>query len=168
MPSDEVLARLRERIVGFAASRIGRDAAEDVAQEVLILLHRKYSQVSRIEELLPLSFQIVRFKMAALWRKAERHGEVSTVPVEEMAIPSLAPDPAAAAENRQMRERLLQAVSALGERCRRIFAMKLDGKTFAEIQTELGAANINTVYTWDFRCRKELLGRMGGAWERRT
>ena len=35
MPPEEVLARLRERIVAFAASHLSRDAAEDLAQETL-------------------------------------------------------------------------------------------------------------------------------------
>ena len=39
-PREELLAKLRERILGFAASRLQRDAAEDLAQEVLVLLHR--------------------------------------------------------------------------------------------------------------------------------
>jgi len=39
---EELLQKLRERISGFAASRLQRDAAEDLAQEVLILLHQKY------------------------------------------------------------------------------------------------------------------------------
>ena len=38
---EAILLKLRERIVAFAASRIQRDAAEDLAQEVLILLHEK-------------------------------------------------------------------------------------------------------------------------------
>lgn len=165
MPGDEVIQRLRERIVGFAASRVGRESAEDLAQEVFILLHQKYNHVDQLEDLLPLAFQIVRFKMMALRRKAARHGEVGAVPVEDAQIPSPILDPAEAAEQRETQQRVLQAVKTLGERCRRIFAMKLAGKAFTEIQSELGAASINTVYTWDFRCRKELLARMGGAWE---
>ena len=42
MAREEVLARLRERIVTFAASHLSRDVAEDLAQEVLILLYEKY------------------------------------------------------------------------------------------------------------------------------
>ena len=60
-----ILRKLRERIVGFAASRMQRDAAEDLAQEVLILLHEKYGHLDRLEDLLPLSLKIVRFKMLA-------------------------------------------------------------------------------------------------------
>ena len=58
-----ILARLRERIVAFAASHLSRDAAEDLAQEVLLLLHEKYAHLERVEDLLPLSLQIVRFKI---------------------------------------------------------------------------------------------------------
>jgi RNA polymerase sigma-70 factor (ECF subfamily) len=29
----------------------------------------------------------------------------------------------------------------------------------------MGAGSINTVYTWDFRCRQHLLELMGGSWE---
>ena len=66
---EEVLSKLRERIVRFAASHLSRDAAEDLAQEVLMLLHEKYAHLERVEDLLPLSLQIVRFKIMSLRRK---------------------------------------------------------------------------------------------------
>jgi RNA polymerase sigma-70 factor (ECF subfamily) len=34
--------------------------------------------------------------------------------------------------------------------------LKLEGKNFIEIQTQMGAESINTVYTWDHRCRQQL------------
>jgi RNA polymerase sigma-70 factor (ECF subfamily) len=43
--------------------------------------------------------------------------------------------------------------------------LKLQGKTFPEIQKIMGAAALNTVYTWDHRCRKNLLDLLGGDWE---
>ena len=76
---EAILRKLRERIVSFAASRMQRDAAEDLAQEVLILLHEKYGNLDRLEDLLPLSLQIVRFKLLAHRRKARRHGEFTQV-----------------------------------------------------------------------------------------
>ena len=30
----------------------------------------------------------------------------------------------------------------------------------------MGAGAINTIYTWDHRCRKNLLELMGGDWEK--
>jgi len=161
----EILLKLRERIVGFAASKLQRDAAEDLAQEVLILLHEKYGHLDRMEDLVPLALQIVRFKIMAFRRKALRRGEYNQLPVDELQIAGNGDDPLRSAEQKEMRERLIAAISQMGERCRRLFLLKLDGKSFAEIQSTLGAASINTIYTWDSRCRKHLLELMGGHWE---
>jgi RNA polymerase sigma-70 factor (ECF subfamily) len=60
-------------------------------------------------------------------------------------------------EEREAHERLVAAVTRLGERCRKLLALKLEGKSFAEIQAILGASSINSVYTWDFRCRQQLM-----------
>jgi RNA polymerase sigma-70 factor, ECF subfamily len=154
---DEILRKLRERIVGFAASRIQKDAAEDLAQEVLILLHEKYGELERLEDLLPLALKIVRFKMLAHRRKARRHGELTQVAPEEIPLPDGRMDALAAMEQHEERERVIAAVGHLGERCRRLLALKLEGKSFAEIQAILGAGSLNTVYTWDFRCRQQLV-----------
>jgi RNA polymerase sigma-70 factor, ECF subfamily len=161
---DEILLRLRERIVAFAASRLGRDVAEDLAQETLIVLEEKYPHVDRLEELLPLSLQIVRFKMGSLRRKTARRGEYTSISVDEVPLPDDAPDPERAFERNQMRERLLKAIGEMEERCREMFRMKLQGKSFEEIREALGVRSINTIYTWDFRCRQKLLEKMGGNW----
>lgn len=157
-----ILSALRERIVAYAASRHGRESAEDLAQEVLVVIHEKYAQVERMEELVPLAFQILRFKLAAARRKAFRHGEHLESEVER--LPSTEPDPELAAERAQMTERLLAALARLGDRCRDLFRLKLQGKGFAEIQVLMSAESLNTIYTWDHRCRKHLLEEMGGRW----
>ena len=90
---EAILRKLRERIVGYAASNMQRDAAEDLAQEVLILLHEKYGNLERLEDLLPLSLKIVRFKMMAHRRKARRHGEHTQVSVDEIQTPDGRADP---------------------------------------------------------------------------
>jgi RNA polymerase sigma-70 factor, ECF subfamily len=164
--SERVLAQLRERIVRFAASHIAGDAAEDVAQEVLILLHEKYAHLERPEDLLPVALQIVRFKVLSLRRKAARHGEYNQVSVTDIQLPDLGSSPLSALERQEMLGRLNHAVGQLGERCRELLRLKLRGKTFPEIQKIMGAASLNTVYTWDHRCRKNLLDLMGGDWEK--
>ncbi len=162
---ETLLIRLRERIVAFAASQTGRENAEDLAQEVLVLLEEKYPHVTALDELVPLSLKIVRFKLAGWRRKAHRRGEFSRVPVEDLPLADGGESPLDAAERREMLDRLRRALAGLGARCRELFRLKLEGRTFAEIQAHFGAATLNTVYTWDFRCRKELLDRMGGKWE---
>ena len=163
---EEVLSQLRERIVRFAASHIAGDAAEDVAQEVLILLHEKYAHLERPEDLLPVALQIVRFKVLSLRRKAARHGEYSQVSVADIQLPDLGVSPLGALERQEMLARLNRAVSQLGGRCRELLRLKLQGKSFPEIQKIMGAGTLNTVYTWDHRCRKNLLDLMGGDWEK--
>lgn len=165
-PREAVLSQLRARILAFAASRGGRDVAEDLAQEVLVLLHTKYAAVERLEELVPLALQIARFKLSSYWRTANRRGEGSSADVTELPLPGDAPDPHVQAERQELLGRLLAGIREMPERCRDLFRLKLQGHTFPEIQTALGAGNLNTVYTWDHRCRKALLERIGtdGRW----
>jgi len=165
---EEVLAKLRERIVLFAASHLSRDVAEDLAQEVLMLLHEKYAHLERPEDLLPLSLQIVRFKIMSLRRKAVRRGEYSQVSITDIPLPDLDANPADSLERKEMLDRLRSSIAQLGERCRQLIRLKLQGKTFSEIQKIMGASALNTVYTWDHRCRKNLMDLMGGDWEQRS
>jgi RNA polymerase sigma-70 factor, ECF subfamily len=164
---DEILARLRERIVLSAASLVSRDVAEDLAQEVLILLHEKYAHLHRLEDLLPLSLQILRYKAMSLRRKNVRHGEYTQVSITDLPLPDLSQNPADWVERKQMLDRLRGALRQLTGRCRELMLLKLQDKSFPEIQKILGAGAINTVYTWDHRCRRSLLELMGGAWEAR-
>ena len=165
MDRERILASLRERIVAFATLRATKDTAQDVAQEVLLLLHQKYPQVTTLEELVPLSLQIARFKLLEAHRKALRRGEYNQEPLEALQLADPRGNPGLEVEQRQLLERLLNAIAALGERCRKLFQWKLEGRTFQEIQRLLDEPSINTIYTWDFRCRKELLHRLGGRWE---
>jgi RNA polymerase sigma-70 factor (ECF subfamily) len=42
--------------------------------------------------------------------------------------------------------------------------LKLHGLSFIDIQKQLKVGSLNTLYTWDFRCRKQLLERLGPDW----
>jgi RNA polymerase sigma-70 factor (ECF subfamily) len=161
----EILARLRERMVAFAASRSAGAHAEDLAQEVLVLIHGKYGHLDRMEDLVPLAFQILRFKLAAHRRRAARRGEYDAVDVDVFPPVSDAPDPATVLERKELLAKLMSGIARMGERCRELFRLKLQGRGFAEIQGLMGAASLNTVYTWDHRCRRQLLEALGGSWE---
>jgi RNA polymerase sigma-70 factor (ECF subfamily) len=154
------LAALRERIFAFAASRYGRTIADDVAQEVMMLLHVKYPDKTEMSDLVPLAMQIARLTMIAMARKAARRGETTAVDVTEVPLADPAVNLALELEHRELIDRLERVLPTLGERCREIFRLKLDGHGFAEIQRQLNAASINTVYTWEARCREELRRRM--------
>jgi len=160
----EMINKLRERMVGFAAYKVGRDQAEDLAQETLLLIHEKYSAVESMEELVPLAFQILRFKIASQQRKSFRRGEYDQVQADEWPLAGNEPDPEMAAMYKEGLEKLLKGISQMPQKCRELFTHKLDGLGFSEIQRAMGAESLNTVYTWDHRCRKQLMERIGGRW----
>lgn len=165
MERDQILGILRERILAFATSRVTRDRAEDLSQEVLAVLHEKYAQVTELTELVPLAFQVLRFKMLDAHRKSYRRGEYNQESVDDLPLVDSGDDPARQLERKQTVDRLVRAMSQLGERCRELFKWKLEGKSFPEIQVIMGQASINTIYTWDLRCRKHLLSLLGGSWK---
>lgn len=165
MDRNQILASLRERILAFATSRVSRDHAEDLTQETLVVLHEKYPAVTDLTELVPLAFQVLRFKMLDAHRKAFRRGEYNQESIDELPLADPGDDPATQLDQQQRVNRLLAAVMQLGERCRELFKWKLEGKTFPEIQKIMGQQSINTIYTWDLRCRKQLLAAMDGSWE---
>jgi RNA polymerase sigma-70 factor (ECF subfamily) len=165
MSQDEILASLRERILAFATLRVSRAQAEDLTQEVLVVLHEKYPSVADLTGLVPLAFQILRFKMLDVHRKSLRRGEYNQESVDDLPLADPGDDPATQLDQKQRVDRLLAAIGQLGERCRELFKWKLEGKSFPEIQKIMGQTSINTIYTWDLRCRKQLLSLMGGSWE---
>ena len=155
-----ILDRLRERIVRFAASRVSRGAAEDIAQEVLLVLHEKYKSVEKAEELVPLSIEIARFKIMGARRKVVRRGEHTQVSVEDLPLATKEESPFEQASRNEQLDQLEAALKSLGDRCRELFRLKLEGYSFPEIQKQLNVDSLNTLYTWDFRCRKQLLEKM--------
>jgi RNA polymerase sigma-70 factor (ECF subfamily) len=162
---NQILELLRERIVRFAASRLAGGAADDIAQEVLLLLHEKYPALDRAEDLVPLSLEIARFKILAARRKASRRGEQAQISVDDLPLAGSGPDPFEQAARRERLDRLEAGLKELGERCREIFRLKLQGLSFIDIQKQLKVGSINTLYTWDLRCRKQLRERLGPDWQ---
>jgi RNA polymerase sigma-70 factor (ECF subfamily) len=165
MDRDQILANLRERILSFATLRVSRAHAEDLTQEVLVVLHEKYLNVTDLTELVPLAFQVLRFKMLDAHRKSLRRGEYNQESVDDLPLADPGDDPATQLDQKQRVDRLMAAMAQLGDRCRELFKWKLEGNSFPEIQKLMGQTSINTIYTWDLRCRKQLLTLMGGSWE---
>ncbi len=162
---EEILRQIRERILAFATSRGLRDEAEDLSQDVLMVLHEKYPNVNELTELVPLSFQILRYKMLDRHRKKLRRGEYNQESVDDHPLLDPQDDPSLQAEQKERVTQLIAALWQLGERCQKLFRLKLEGHTFQEITNIVGEHSINTIYTRDARCRKQLLQLMGGQWE---
>lgn len=163
---EDILSRVRERVLRFAAARASRDVAEDIAQETLLLLTTKYGHLDALADLVPLSMRIARFMLMNHWRKSRR---AQLVPLEDATEgPQEGPrtaDVEASVVQRLLLDDLLKAIALLGERCRRLLGLKLEGRDFEEIRVQMSAASINTVYTWDNRCRAELRERLRPHWD---
>ena len=165
MNREQILSNLRERILAFATLRVSRAQAEDLTQEALMVLHEKYPHVADLTELVPLAVQVLRFNMLDAHRKSLRRGEYNQESVDDLPLAEPGDDPMVQLDQKQRVDRLLAAMGQLGERCRELFKWKLEGKCFPEIQKIMGQNSINTIYTWDLRCRKQLLSLLGGSWE---
>ncbi|BFU95863.1 MAG: hypothetical protein NTNFB02_25850 [Nitrospira sp.] len=86
MDREQTLTALRERILAFATSWVSRDRAEDLTQEVLTVLHEKYPAVVEPAELVPLAFQVLRYKMLDLHRKSLRRGEYNQAAIDDLLL----------------------------------------------------------------------------------
>ena len=76
----DLIERYQGRLVNYLFRLLrNADDAHDLAQEVLVLLHEKYSHVTRLEELVPLSFQILRFKLVS-------HPETRELPIYALMV----------------------------------------------------------------------------------
>jgi hypothetical protein len=84
--------------------------AEDLCQEVMLVLHEKYAHVEEPAELLPLALQIVRFKLMSQRRTSQRRGEYTSVSVQDIQLPDLSIGPAGEFERKQMLMRLQTAI----------------------------------------------------------
>jgi RNA polymerase sigma-70 factor (ECF subfamily) len=163
---DDVLARVRARILAFARARLSPDDAEDLTREALVLLTTKYAHVAP-EELVAIGARIVAFERTALSRKATRRQAAAESPAgaddAPLDAPSEAPDPEEIAHKRQRVAMLVEAAGRLEGRCRQLLRRKLEGASFVEIAAELGSP-VNTVYSWDHRCHKKLKDLLAERW----
>jgi RNA polymerase sigma factor (sigma-70 family) len=150
-----VLQRVRERLLGFARRVLRPDVAEDLVQEVFVLLTTKYGHVHEPAERVRLGIAILRKKKAGHYRKERRRSEALAVDPVEADLATDDPDPEELAHRRLLQARVRLAVLRLSGRCRELVRLKLEDRTFVEI-AEILKANVNTVYSWDYRCMERL------------
>jgi RNA polymerase sigma-70 factor (ECF subfamily) len=152
LDKDQALRLLRERIFRYAASRVSREVADDLAQTAMMILERKYSSKDAAEEILRIAIGIMKRLLQAQYRT----GKIEMVAVESATLGDDSPDPEQQARFRQLQAKIMLGIEKLGGRCRSLFLLKLDGYGFEEIRQKMGANSIDTVYTWDFRCKRDL------------
>jgi RNA polymerase sigma-70 factor (ECF subfamily) len=139
---DEIFRAHYAGLVGFAESILrDRADAEDTAQEVLLELWRRRSNIVLETSLRAYLFQSTRNR--ALNRI--RHQRVVDRLDPEVAKPSPSPRPDRELAEREMAVLVKQAIAELPDRCREVFLLSREqGLRYAEIATALGIS-IKTV-----------------------
>src|SRR5688500_5147497 len=80
-PGDELFAGLHERLRGFVGRRIGDpDAADDVAQEVLLRLHRSLGDLRIEDRLDAFAYRIARNAIIDHYRSRAGAREIPAAP----------------------------------------------------------------------------------------
>ncbi len=156
----QLLVLIRERIVNYGTSHVGRESAEDLAQDTLMLLEQKYSNLEQMGDLLPVAIRIMSFKLKSFRRTTGRQ-RVSDTPIDEMPLTSADPDAAEQLARAEFRKSIFAALDKLGSRCKRLFLLKLEGHRLTQIREMLGASTMQQLYMWDFRCRESMRQLIG-------
>ena len=120
-----------------------------------MLLETKYAHLDQQNDLLPVAIRSMALKIKSYRRGVTRQHLVDK-PIDEMPITGNEPDASEELERKQFKQRFEGALAKLGDRCRRLIYLKLEGKRLPEIREILGAGNMQQLYTWDFRCRDAL------------
>ncbi len=151
---EEFLRSLRENVLRYAAARIGPDKAEEVAQETLMLLITKYAGVTGQDELVPLSIGIAKNMLRKIRRFGSRENASIDVNQDWRDERSDTERDLLRLEDARMLSRALQK---MGEKCRELFRLRLQRKTTQQIMKIMGARTENALYTWNSRCKENLM-----------
>jgi len=154
MDRDQILQALNARIVGYTTSKLRMTSAdaEDLAQEVLVVLVQKYSHLEALEDLLPLAVTILHNKCRNLTRKSWRRKE-EPIAEELWEYPGLSPENLSL--SREQQRQLADAVRRLKPKCRQLLRFHLEGQKLKDIARSLGEPEGTVNARWS-RCRKAL------------
>jgi RNA polymerase sigma-70 factor (ECF subfamily) len=156
---DRLVARVQDRVRGWAGRFTDdADAADDVAQEVLIGLERRVKRFHGASRFSTWLFAVTRNVALSQRRRDQRRAMLLERRLEsrpaEIATAESDPDVA------RLASLVLQYFEALPKRQRSIFEMvDLQGMTPAEVARQLGMEQV-TVRAHLFKARRTIRGRM--------
>jgi len=157
--ADPQLGLIRDRIKGYACFKYGvQDAeAEDLAQDVVIVLLDRYREKSDPAELMRIALGILFRLFIDRWRKKRRRGDLYPVDIADLLLPDGQDDPETKLIKIQIARLLDKEIEDLGEPCRAILRMQYYNQASTEeIMRAVGARTPNAVYLRASRCREEL------------
>jgi len=141
---------------------MSRADAEDLAQDVCMVLLQKYNQVANKEELLRLAYTILMKLRIGRWRRVARRGENTAKSVDDLPLKDPGDDPETVLRRKEFAEKIGKAIRSLGEPCRTVLLLKFQKHDTAYIQRAIGAPTENAVFLRLSRCRDKLDQKLGG------
>ncbi len=157
MERDQIYELLRARIVGWATSHHRARAIdpEDLAQDVLLELRRRYPDLESAEDLVPLSFRILDFKIRNAARKRMRRKEDQEMPVEDLFLAAPEANPEELMMSRERQRQLALAAGRLKPKCRQLLRLQLEHNSLKTVSQLLEVPE-GTIYSRWSRCRQAL------------
>jgi RNA polymerase sigma factor (sigma-70 family) len=151
---EKIFEQIRVRLVEYVSSRGMQGRAEDIAQEALVILWKRYSHLTTEGDLVPLAYRICKYKILEERRAQNKAGYQLN---EELPIADPSVGVHDKLEDSEFDERLKEALKRLSERCKTLFRLRLEERPTAEIAKLMGVPE-GTIYV----CRKGLFEKLAG------
>jgi RNA polymerase sigma-70 factor (ECF subfamily) len=157
---ERIVERYAGRVFGIVAGHLGREDAEDAAQEVFIRVYRGLSGFGGESSLSTWIFRIATNVAIARARRLRARPRASPLD-EALSPPASGWDPADAAATEERREAVRRAVRLLPEKERAVAVLRgLEGLSFPEVARALGIGR-PTAESRMARAKKRLRSMLG-------
>jgi RNA polymerase sigma factor (sigma-70 family) len=152
----DILAIVRDRVFRFAASRMSREDADDMAQTVMTIMYQKYRDVTNPDQAMAIATGILTRVRIGWYRKRLRRGEDRNEQVDVLPLADERDTPERAAARKRAAHQVHSAIAALDERCQKVIRLSLEGFGGREISTFLKMPSPNAADLALSRCRAKL------------
>lgn len=170
----ELFSKLYARILGLVQQKIwnkehtaaeNKQIAEDLTQDIYLVIFQKYMTATYKNGFLPWVFQIARNKIGDHFRHIKRVRRVLTGnPAEEdqdQPVSNEAVTPDKIFEYNELKQLIRWALKKIKKCCRSIIQALMEGRIKDYISEQLqNGIRINTIYAHIHRCRKEFKNKL--------
>jgi RNA polymerase sigma-70 factor (ECF subfamily) len=143
-PPDVVRRELNERVLGYVRRRVhSREDAEDVAQEVMLRIHRHSADIEHVDRMAAWVYRIAANAIADHYRRPARRevpsGQAADVPERDVAPPA---DGVAEPSTAELRRELSQCLAPLIDRLAPAYREAIELTEFGGVSQVEAAARL--------------------------
>jgi len=151
---EQLFALLRAKLLIIARYRV-QEAAEDMIQETLIIVHNRLSEFETPDGLLAFTHQVLRNKIGNVYQERNRHKQ-RQVDLKQVAEPQYhITDELEAGELERIMRKCIDKLGEQRPRCGAILSCLYNGFDVGEISEALGITK-SMLKVQTFRCRETL------------